>query len=248
MRNKLMPVKPTPKQQEVIDHINKKIKALALNVGDKLDTESAIAKTLGLTRTTVREATRHLIEAGKIYRVKGSGLFVSDGIEQQVNQQLKTITPFQQTAHQKQKKESREVLSVAIIQVPNVQIACALHIPPTDKIYFIERLMRFGSMPVSLEQIHIPVSVCEGFQLSQLEQSSYVCFESITGKKIEMREQNISAFNLRDPDIAELLHVDIEQAMIELRETIYSTDNCPVEYIISIINSDLYNIHQITKK
>ncbi|ENX3946610.1 GntR family transcriptional regulator [Photobacterium damselae] len=242
-----MASKPTEKQQEVISYIDNKIEELQLSAGDKLDTESSIAKVLGITRTTVREATRYLIEQGRIYRVKGSGLFVNDSNPVTITDCFKTLTPFDKQAQTQGHSGIREVLSVALIQVPDIQIASSLHIKPTDKVYFIERLMRFGHMPVSLEQIYIPLSVCEGFQFKQIEQSKYGYFEALTGKKVQTREQNIVAFNLRDPDIAELLHVDIEQAMIELRETVFLDDNTPVEYTISIINSDLFNIHQITK-
>ena len=236
---------PTVKQQEVISYIDEKILKFKLSPGDKLDTESAIAKTLGLTRTTVREATRYLVEQGLIYRVKGSGLFVSSEKSNFIDN-FRTTIPFDVQAEKKGKIGVREVLSAAIIQVTDITIARALQIKPTDKIYYIERLMRFGRMPVSLEQIHIPLSVCNNFEFKKIEQSKYDYFEVLTGKSVQMREQNITAFNLRDPDIADLLQVEIEQAMIELRETVYLQDNTIIEYTISTINSDLFSIHQIT--
>ena len=240
-----MVTKLTVKQQEVISYIDKKILKFKLSSGDKLDTESAIAKTLGLTRTTVREATRYLVEQGLIYRVKGSGLFVS-GDKSNFIDNVTTIISFDVQAENKGKIGVREVLSAAIIQVPDIKIARALQIKPTDKIYYIERLMRFGRMPVSLEKIHIPLSICNNFEFKKIEQSKYEYFEALTGKPVHTCEQNIAAFNLRDPDVAELLQVEMEQAMIELRETIYLQDNTVIEYTISTINSDLFNIHQIT--
>jgi GntR family mannosyl-D-glycerate transport/metabolism transcriptional repressor len=48
----------TEKQKEVVDYILLKIKEDDLLPGDKLDTEIAIAKNLGITRATVRK--RHV--------------------------------------------------------------------------------------------------------------------------------------------------------------------------------------------
>lgn len=66
----------TEKQKEVVDYILNKIKDDGLRPGEKLDTEISIAKSIGITRATVREATRILVEQQRIYRVKGSGIFV----------------------------------------------------------------------------------------------------------------------------------------------------------------------------
>lgn len=242
-----MNLKLIGKKKEVIDFIEKKIKQEQLSSGDKLETESGIAKRLGITRTTVREATRYLVETGVIYRVKGSGLYVGTG-EDVHSGQFHSLSPFDYQAEKAGKKGIRQVLSAAIITVPSVQIAHALKIKPTEKVYYIKRLMSFGSMPVSLERIHIPSTVADGFQFNNIEKSKYGYIEELTGKKIFTREQDIAAFNLRDEETAGLLKVDIDQAMIELREIVCFDDGSPFEYTIAVINSDLFNIHQIIRR
>ncbi|MDD1795530.1 GntR family transcriptional regulator [Enterovibrio makurazakiensis] len=242
-----MTIKVTGKQQEVIDFIEQKISSANLKSGDKLDTEAGIAKHIGITRSTVREATRYLVEQGVIYRVKGSGLYVGSGLPVQSGN-FHELSPFDHQAQQAGQSAVRRVVSSAIIQVPTVQIAHALRIKPNEQVYYVERLMSFGNMPVSFEQTHIPVAICHGFEFNQIEQSKYGYMERLTGKKVQMREQDISAFNLHDTELAEMLGVDTGQAMIELRELVSFEDGTPFEYTVATINSDLFNIHQVTKR
>jgi len=68
----------TTKQLKVINYITKLIEENNLSTGEKIDTEVNIAKILDVTRTTVREATRHLLEEGLVYRVRNSGLHVNN--------------------------------------------------------------------------------------------------------------------------------------------------------------------------
>jgi len=103
-------------------------------------------------------------------------------------------------------------------------------------------------MPVSYEKVHIPTSVCELDEINQLEESKYSHMEQITGKKVQLREQAISAFNLNDSKQAALLKVDEGQAMIELRELVSFDDGTPFEYTVAVINSDLFNIHQVLRR
>lgn len=237
----------TGKKQAVINFIENKIADNKISAGEKFDTEAGIAKLLGMTRATVREATRYLVDKGIVYRVKGSGLYVGSQHPMQ-SSNIHVLSPFDEQASQSGQSAIRDVISSAIIQVPSVQIAHALRIKPNEKVYYLERLMSFGTMPVSYEKIHIPISICDSFEFNKLEQSKYCYMEEITGKSVHLREQDISAFNLNNAALAEVLKVDEGQAMIELRELVSFADGTPFEYTIAVINSDLFNIHQVIKR
>ncbi len=96
----------TEKQKEVVDYILTKIMQDGLLPGDKLDTEIAIAKNISITRATVREATRILIEQQRIYRVKGSGLFVGSIGKSNHAGRFHALSPFDYQAHKKAIKRS----------------------------------------------------------------------------------------------------------------------------------------------
>ena len=101
----------TEKQKEVVDYILRKIKTDNLLPGDKLDTEIAIAKNIGITRATVREATRLLIEQQRIYRVKGSGLFVGSIGKSNHSGRFHALSPFDYQAQKTAIKVSEKSLN-----------------------------------------------------------------------------------------------------------------------------------------
>ncbi|MCW1873031.1 GntR family transcriptional regulator (plasmid) [Erwinia sp. INIA-01] len=238
----------TEKQKEVIEFILNKINEDGLTSGDKLDTEIAIAKTLGITRATVREATRILIEQEKIYRVKGSGIFVGSTGYSNHSGKFHALSPFDYQAQKSGHQGVRKVISASIIKVPSAAMAQELRIKTNDQVYKILRLMSFDDIPVSLEYIHFPVSLFSTLEFSQLEISKYSYIEKLTGKGVQRRAQNVRAFNVMDEDQIRLLNVAEGDALMELHEVVYLDDGTPFEVNVAIVNTNILHLRQIADR
>ncbi|MEG3127141.1 GntR family transcriptional regulator [Pantoea cypripedii] len=238
----------TEKQKEVVDYILQKIKDEGLLPGDKLDTEIAIAKNIGITRATVREATRILIEQQRIYRVKGSGLFVGSIGKSNHSGRFHALSPFDYQAQKKGYKGIRKVITASIIKVPSADMAQALRIKNSDQVYKIVRLMCFDDIPVALEQCHLPVSMFSSMEFSKLEISKYSYIEQITGKKVQRRDQHLNAINLTNPEQINLLKLKENDAVLEIAETVYLDDGSPCEVNIALINTHLLQLRQNTER
>lgn len=238
----------TEKQKEVVDYILRKIKEEGLLPGDKLDTEIAIAKNIGITRATVREATRILIEQQRIYRVKGSGLFVGSIGKSNHSGRFHALSPFDYQAQKQGYKGVRKVITASIIKVPSPDMAQALRIKNSDQVYKIVRLMCFDDIPVALEQCHLPVNMFSSMEFSKLEISKYSYIEQITGKKVQRRDQHLNAINLTNPDQINLLKLKENDAVLEIAETVYLDDGSPCEVNIALINTHLLQLRQNTER
>ncbi|CAM3434923.1 MULTISPECIES: GntR family transcriptional regulator [Klebsiella pneumoniae complex] len=234
----------TEKQKEVVDYILLKIKEDDLLPGDKLDTEIAIAKNLGITRATVREATRLLIEQQRIYRVKGSGLFVGSTGKSNHSGKFHALSPFDFQAKKSGHKGIRKIIKFGIIKVPTPEMAQALRIKNSDQVYKILRLMCFDDIPVALEHVHLPVNMFENMEVSELEFSKYSYIENITGKKVQRREQNLTAINITDDFVINCLKLEKNNAVMEIYETVYLDDGTPCEVNIAIINTNYFPLKQ----
>lgn len=234
----------TEKQKEVVDYILLKIKEDDLLPGDKLDTEIAIAKNLGITRATVREATRLLIEQQRIYRVKGSGLFVGSIGKSNHSGKFHALSPFDFQAQKSGHKGIRKIIKFGIIKVPTPEMAQALRIKNSDQVYKILRLMCFDDIPVALEYVHLPVNMFENMEVSELEFSKYSYIENITGKKVQRREQNLTAINITDDFVINCLKLEKNNAVMEIYETVYLDDGTPCEVNIAIINTTFFPLKQ----
>ncbi|MER6304114.1 FadR/GntR family transcriptional regulator [Kitasatospora sp. NPDC001539] len=71
------PLRPSPLAEQAADRLEERIRAGEWPVGGKLPGEVALAKELGVGRSTVREALRTLAAAGMVHSRQGSGVFVT---------------------------------------------------------------------------------------------------------------------------------------------------------------------------
>ncbi|AHF75806.1 Transcriptional regulator, GntR family [Sodalis praecaptivus] len=236
----------TEKQKEVIDYILGKIKEKKLQPGDKLDTEIAIAKALNITRATVREATRILIDQRRIYRIKGSGIFIGSIGKNNQSGRFHALSPFDYQAQKGGHRAGRKVISASIVTVPDAAMAQALRIKNSDQVYKILRLMSFDDIPVSLEYIHFPVSLFKSIEFKELENSKYSYIERITGKKVYKRDQNFHAFNATDAEMMKYMNIADNAAMMELYEVVYLDDGTPFEVNIAIVNTNMLHLSQVS--
>ncbi|NUT43021.1 MAG: FadR family transcriptional regulator, partial [Thermoactinospora sp.] len=69
-------LRPSPLVEQATQHLREQITGGHWPVGTRLPGENALAKTLGVGRSTVREALRALAGAGLVQARQGSGVFV----------------------------------------------------------------------------------------------------------------------------------------------------------------------------
>ncbi|RSN10535.1 GntR family transcriptional regulator [Nonomuraea sp. WAC 01424] len=69
-------LRPSPLVDQAVQHLREQITGGHWPVGTRLPGENALAKTLGVGRSTVREALRALAGAGLVQARQGSGVFV----------------------------------------------------------------------------------------------------------------------------------------------------------------------------
>lgn len=69
-------LRPSPLVEQATEHLRAQITGGAWPVGEKLPGETSLAKSLGVGRSTVREALRALAGAGLVQARQGAGVFV----------------------------------------------------------------------------------------------------------------------------------------------------------------------------
>nr|WP_159063786.1 GntR family transcriptional regulator [Thaumasiovibrio occultus] len=234
------------KKQEVCDHIVGYIKTNGLVKGDKLGSEAGLAKQFGISRTTVREATRDLIERGQVYRLNGSGLYVGEPklVEQMHYHQLSS---FDERARARGMTAIRKVISINIVN-PDQAVASDLKIKTSDYVYHIVRLMSFDDTPITLESFFMPVERFPNLNVSTIEKSKYNYVESVTDKRVQKSVQTLRPVIVDDPQTIELLHLDHNQPVMCVREVGFLDDDTPFEVNTSISNSKLVEIHQVATR
>lgn len=120
-----------------------------------IPSERELMTTYGVSRATVREALRSLVEDGLLYRVHGKGTFVAP---QRVETQLH-LASFTDDMRR------RGLLAATILQgvlltTPPVEARAALGLRDDDQVWRVDRLRLAGGTPMAFERGYYPRPSC----------------------------------------------------------------------------------------
>jgi len=124
---------------QAIDAITERIESSELKPGSQLPPEDEFASSLGISRSTLREALGHLETRGLIARRQGIGTFVSIPTGPVFFGGLERLEPFQYLARAAGKKHSPVQKTVSTIEADE-EIASLLNTPPGTALVRIQTI------------------------------------------------------------------------------------------------------------
>ena len=125
-------------------------------VGDQLPNEDEIAARFAVSRATVREAVRSLVEAGYLVRRHGTGTFVT--ATSRHRHTLNANLSYTAMIRQAGLKPGRRLLR-KLVRPASAEEAAPLGIGPGEPLALIERIRTGDDKPVVYSIDRIPVSV-----------------------------------------------------------------------------------------
>ncbi len=113
--------------------------------GDRLPNEDELAARFEVSRATIREAVRGLVEAGYLVRRHGTGTFVTalPRHRHTLNRNLSYMAMIREAGLEPGRRLIRHLVRVATSDE-----AAALSIAPTDSVLFVERIRTADGRPV----------------------------------------------------------------------------------------------------
>ncbi len=201
----------------------------------QLPSERELAKELGVSRMTVRQALRELIDEGSVFTAPGRGTFRVTG---KLSQPLGQLTSFSQDMIQRNLVPSSRLL--AADQTVDAHLAAALGIAETAQIARIRRLRLADGEPMALETSHLPLDLCPGILSLDLEHRSlYEILQSVYQLRLKSAEQSIES-RLAEHGTAALLHIDANSPVLYNERRTQLDDGRVVEYVRSWYRGDRY--------
>lgn len=198
--------------EEVRVGIREMIGSGLFSTGDRLPNEQEIGDHFGVSRATVREAYRGLIEAGYLVSRQGAGTFVARSPQQHA---LDVNLSYTEMISAAGFRPSIVVLNTAVREAGEVD-AAHLAIAPDDEVIEVERLRLADDRPVvySVDRIAarlIPSSERgQGFGTSLFAMLHKLSHGPHNGRALikPVLAEGAAARNLRVADGAPLLHFD----------------------------------------
>lgn len=201
-----------------------------------IPSERELMAEYGVSRATVREAIRQLVDEDRLYRVHGKGTFVSG---ERIQSRLH-LASFTEDMRRRGLVAATILRSCTLVDPP-LEARAALGLVPAAQTWEIERLRLAGGVPMALEKGYYPSAVLPGLDRHDLTRSIYTTLASDYGLRIDRAEQTVWSV-VADKDLAETLDYARGGPLMVFRRT-SSAGPVPVEHVTSWYRGDRYQIH-----
>ena len=211
-----------------------------LRRNDQLPSEATIAKTLGVSRNTLREAYISLESEGVIIRRHGIGTFIANSSV--IRDSLNEFLPFAQIIKEGGYTPGFKTLSMAYVNAPP-EISDVFATSPAQELRCIKRIVLADQQAVIHIEDYIAPNVDAAIQNWGAFDGNMVEFlaASLT-TPLHQIQSRIRAAALSS-DVSQYLELDEGAPILSVRSTIFAANNQPVTYSKICFNSDIVELN-----
>ena len=225
----------TPLYLRLQERIRAAIENGTLKPLEALPGERDVARSLGVSRVTVRKALAGLVTMGLLEQRQGSGTFVSRR-PPLVEQPLSRLTSFSEDMRLRGLQTSTRWLDREL-SAPSTREAMHLALSPQDRVCRFRRLRLADGTPMAIELAAIPQRFLPDPRA--VTGSLYAALDEAGARPVRAL-QRLSAANLGAPDAA-LLQVPGGSAALAIERISYLVTGQAVEFTRSFYRGDTYD-------
>ena len=221
--------------EEVRRRLLDQIRAGALKPGERLGAERDLARELGVSRSTIRQALASLERAGSVRRVpgRGGGTFVG---QPKVDRDLSRIVGVPDLLRQQGMTAGTRVVSTALL-LADETTAAELRLKAGAYVLDIVRIRLADGTPISLERAQLPAERFPGLLELPLGGSLYELLDRHYHVVPEEAVEHIEvAAATRDQ--AAILGVEPDAPLLSITRTTRDADDVPFEYSYDLFRAD----------
>lgn len=224
-----------PLYQQLYDNIRNQITAGIYKPGDKLPSEGDLCKEFNVSRITVRNALKQLVDEEILCKKRGKGTYVT--IPARV-EALCSGNSFTNSCHRLNAKPRTRIITT-LVEKTNKVVCEALNIEPEDKVICIKRLRLIDDMPVIFEIDYFTMDYM--FLLKEdLEDVSLM--ETISKNIITQPKRVEDVFEIKysNKEYSHYLKCATNMPLLKVRQLVYADNDKVLYYNEQYIRSDKY--------
>lgn len=231
---------PIPYYFQIEEWIRDRIRSGDLRPGDALENEISLAKTLGVSRITVRQALDNLAAQGLIVRKRAIGTFVAQPRKSFVLNRLKLRSLTEEMAEEGLQVKARTLEQKILL--PSSEIQSQLGLADGEKVILLRRLRLANGKPLCIETCYH--SYADFPLLASIDLTDRSIYEILDR---EYRRRPVSARDVlvadtADQTIARWLNISAGSAVMHIRRLAYDSTRTPIEVSQTIFRADQHQI------
>jgi GntR family transcriptional regulator len=218
-----------PLHIQVRETIRRQVKAGELiDKTGRLMTEAELGKHFGVSRITIRNAIKPLVDEGMFERERGRGTFLRTN---QPENWVGRLMGFSETIKDAGYQPGAKVLLKGMTNKHDAEVRNQLQ---ERAVWQLKRVRLADDIPIAIEHAFYPPDI--GLELEKRDLTSivmYRVFETEIGFNIKEANQTISA-SLADATSAKLLGINVGSPLLSIERLTVNTDGRPLELLRSV--------------
>lgn len=224
-----------PLYYQLAEIIINEIENKGLQENDRLPAEREYCEKYKLSRSTVRQAIDYLEKKGYIYKVQGSGTFVS---ARRLKQKLLKFYSFTEEMKKQGKIPESKILSFKEMEA-NEKISKELNIEKNEKVFELIRLRLADGEKIMYEKTYLPIKKFPNLSKKDLLISPLYDILQSRYKMIFTKATERFSVDIADKKVADVLSILEGTAVIKLQRWTYTGIEI-IEYTISSVRGDKF--------
>ncbi|MFI9611588.1 GntR family transcriptional regulator [Streptomyces sp. NPDC052023] len=224
---------PVPLYHQLAQQLEAAVESGLLTPGDQLGNEIDLSVRLGLSRPTVRQAIRSLVDKGLLVRRRGVGTQV---VHRQVRRPLELSSLYDDLDAAGQRPTTRLLRNETV--PAGAGVAAALAVPEGGEVTVLERLRFTHGRPVALLCNYLPAGLLP-LDTGRLETTGLYRMLRSTGVTLHSAHQSVGARGATAEEAARLEETT-GAALLTMRRTAYDDTGRAVEYGTHLYRASRY--------
>jgi GntR family transcriptional regulator len=212
--------------------------------GQRLPSEPDLAKELGVSRATLREAMRTFETQGLIRRRQGSGTFVV-GKVQALDSGLEVLESLETMAKRLDLEISVSDLHVEQV-IADEDLAAGLNVAVGSQLLCVRRVVRTDGRPVAYLVDTLPEDILHFEDLSADFHGSVLDYLLGRGDPLKTSRANVSAIGAT-AEVAKALEIQRGDVLLHFYSQLFDVNNKVVDYSLSYFIPGYFHFHVVRR-
>ena len=159
-----------PLYMQLAAYIRGQIQAGILKPGDQMIPENDLCEVLNVSRTTVRQSMKRLVEEGLLVRYRGKGSFIAS---EKMRRNMNYLYDFTSDMIQLGVTPTSIVLEAQVMEQLSEEVITSLQLMnDRSRVFYLNRLRCANGDPILWEHTYIPYDLCDGIEQYSFERVS----------------------------------------------------------------------------